>query len=192
MLAEPVLSVLFQWGRFGVGDVAQAAKVLYVSAAALPFYALSAYLVKAFHSRKQMKPPLFAGIVSFVVNLGLSLFLMNRYGVIGLAWANVGSSCAQTLILLIQLKNVSLWDYLKPAPFYVLSIMISSAGMAGGLYILEPLVAIDDSQAGSLWKLCLLIPAGVLTNFFFLFAFGFPEAGSAARKIRDFCRKLFG
>ena len=27
-----------------------------------------------------MKPPLFAGIVSFVVNLGLSLFLMNRYG----------------------------------------------------------------------------------------------------------------
>ena len=191
MLAEPVLSVLFQWGRFGVGDVAQAAKVLYVSAAALPFYALSAYLVKAFHSRKQMKPPLFAGIVSFAVNLGLSLFLMNRYGVIGLAWANVGSSCAQTLILLIQLKNVSLWNYLKPAPFYVLSIMISSAGMAGGLYILEPLVAIDDSQAGSLWKLCLLIPAGVLIKFFLLLAFGFPEAGSAARKIRVFCGKLF-
>ena len=69
--------------------------------------------------------------------------------------------------------------------------MISSAGMAGGLYILEPLVAIDDSQAGSLWKLCLLIPAGVLIKFFLLLAFGFPEAGSAARKIRVFCGKLF-
>ena len=192
MLAEPVLSVLFQWGRFGAGDVAQAAKVLYVSAAALPFYALSAYLVKAFHSRKQMKPPLLAGIFSFVVNLGLSLFLMHRYGVIGLAWANVGSSFAQTLILLIQLKNVPLWHYLKPAPFYVLSIMISSAGMAGGLYLLEPLVATDDSQVGNLWRLCLLIPAGVLIKFFFLLAFGFPEAGSVAGKIRNFYGKLFG
>ncbi len=192
MLAEPILSVLFQWGRFGVEDVAQATKVLYVSVAALPFYALSAYLVKAFHARKQMKPPLFAGIVSFAVNLGLSLFLMNRYGVIGLAWANVVASCAQTLILLMQLKNVSFWNYLKPSPFFVLSSLIASAGMAGGIFLLQSLVEIDDSQIGSLWKLCLFIPAGILMQFFFLLAFGFPEVRSGARKFRNSFGKLFG
>lgn len=192
LLSEPILHVLFQWGRFGGEDVSQAAKVLCVSVASLPFYAISAYLVKAFHARKQMKPPLVAGIVSFAVNLGLSLFLMKHYGVIGLAWANVGSSFVQTLILLLQLKMVSIWTYLKPSPFFVLSSLLASAGMGGGIFLLQSFMEIDDSQVGSLWKLCLFIPAGVFMQFFLLFACGFPEARSGVRKIRDTVGKLFG
>ena len=170
----------------------QASKVLFVSVAALPFYALSAYLVKAFHARKQMKPPLVAGIFSFVVNLGLSLFLMNRYGVIGLAWANVGASCAQALILILLFKNVTLWSYFRVSPFYLLSIILSSAGMAGAIYLLEPLVMTDDSLSTSLWGLGLLIPAGVLTQCSFLFFLGFPEVRSGVWKMSNSLRKLLG
>jgi len=117
---------------------------------------------------------------------------MKDYGVIGLAWANVGASCAQTLILLMQLKNASFWNYLKPSSFFVLSSLIASVGMAGGLFLLQSLVEIDDSQIGNLWKLCLFLPAGVLMQFFFLLAFGFPEARSGARKFRNSFGKLFG
>ncbi len=192
MLADPILRVLFQWGRFGGEDVIQASKVLFVSVAALPFYALSAYLVKAFHARKQMKPPLVAGIFSFAVNLGLSLFLMNRYGVIGLAWANVGASCAQALILILLFKNVSPWSYFKVSPFYLLSIILSSVGMAGAIYLLEPLVMTDDSLSRSLWGLGLLIPAGVLTQCSLLFFLGFPEVRAGVGKISKSLRKLLG
>ena len=51
------LSVLFQYGLFAGEGVEQAARVLMVSVVALPIYALSAFIVKAFHARKQMKPP---------------------------------------------------------------------------------------------------------------------------------------
>ena len=101
-LANPILSVLFQWGEFGQTDVDIASRVLFISCFALPFYALAAFLVKTFHSQKEMKVPLHAAFISFLANLGLSIMLMQKFGMYGLAWANVISAVIQTLYLAIK------------------------------------------------------------------------------------------
>ncbi|HAW98845.1 MAG TPA: murein biosynthesis integral membrane protein MurJ [Opitutae bacterium] len=183
MLAEPILSVLFQWGRFGAGDVARASQVLVVASAALPFYALCSYLIKVFHSRRQMKPPLWAGILSLAVNLGLSLLLMERYGVIGLAWANVGAALFQALLLLLQLKPFSLRQYLKPSPFFLHATLLAPGAMAGGLWMLRSVVDFDPTRMGNLFTLCLFIPAGVLIQFVLLFICGLPEARQLGKRL---------
>lgn len=192
LLAKPILSVLFQYGLFEGDDVAQAARVLMVSAVALPFYALSAFLVKAFHARKQMKPPLFAAIASFCINLVLCLSLMGEYGVMGLAWANVGAAFAQLAFLLWQLKEIPFLHYFKPRPFFALSGILSSIAMGIAIFSLRSSLGIEDSQIGDLWTLCLLIPTGFLIHFILLLAFGFPEVRNAASRTRAVLGKFFG
>ena len=48
ILAEPILSILFNWGMFGQNEVLLAVEVLVISACGLPFYAVSTFLVKDF------------------------------------------------------------------------------------------------------------------------------------------------
>jgi len=192
LLAEPILSVLFQYGLFAGDDVDQAARVLMVSVVALPFYALSAFIVKAFHARKQMKPPLLAAIASFVINLVLCVSLMREYGVMGLAWANVGAAFAQLAFLLWQLKEIPLLHYLKPRPFFVLGGVLSSLVMGIAIFSLRSSLEIEESRIGDLWTLCLLIPVGVLIHFLVLRALGFPEVRTAVSRVRSVFGKFFG
>ena len=117
LLAEPILSVLFQYGLFAVSGVEQAARVLMVSVVALPIYALSAFIVKGISCPQADEAPLWAAIASFVINLVLCLFLMEEYGVIGLAWANVGAAFVQLVFLLCWFKEVPFCIILNRARF---------------------------------------------------------------------------
>ena len=74
-------------------------EILIVYCFGLPFYGLSTFLVKIFHSEKNMKIPVHAAIVSLVVNVILSLFLVVDYQAQGLAWANSISAFFQTAYL---------------------------------------------------------------------------------------------
>ena len=192
LLAKPILSVLFQYGMFAGDDVNQAARVLMVTVVSLPFYALSAFVVKAFHARKQMRPPLWAAIASFTINLALCLLLMKEYGVIGLAWANVGAAFAQLTFLLWKFKGHSLMDYLNPMPFFAFGCFLSSFAMGIALFFLRDSLGMEDSQLGNLWTLCLLIPVGCVIHFGLLWVFGFPEARDAALKLRLLVGKFIG
>ena len=52
-----------------------------------------------------MSVPLKAAIISLITNLGLSLLLMDSFGVFGLAWANVLAALFQTAFLWIKSKR---------------------------------------------------------------------------------------
>ena len=84
---------------FGQNEVLLAVEVLVISACGLPFYAVSTFLVKGFHSKQNMKVPLQAAILSLSSNIFFSLLLMESLGVHGLAWANVIAAVAQSFLL---------------------------------------------------------------------------------------------
>ena len=85
VLADPIIRLLFEWNAFGPEQTQKAVEVLKIATWTIPFYAFSTFLVKAFHSEKDMKRPLHAAVVSLIVNFLLSMFLMEQYGVLGLA-----------------------------------------------------------------------------------------------------------
>lgn len=192
LLAEPILSVLFQYGEFVGEDVILAAGVLKVSVIALPLYALCSYMIKSFHARKEMKPPLFAGIASFCINLFLCLLLMEEFGVYGLAWANVGAAFAQLIFLLFQFKGMPVLRYLADKSYFIFGSILSSVAMGWGILFFNSTLGIENTQLGHFGRLFLLIPLGALFYFMLLLALGFPEARYFFSVARKRLRKLLG
>jgi putative peptidoglycan lipid II flippase len=176
-----ILSVLFQWGEFGQGDVVIASDVLLISCIALPFYALAAFFVKAFHSQKEMRVPLNAAIFSFVVNLLLSLLLMQYFGMFGLAWANVISAIVQTIYLAVKFGFFKSKSFVNKSDFCFRSIIVSSLVMFLVLWFVNQMEYINSGKWDSIFGLMVTIPLGVLVYAVCLIYLGFPDL----QKIRD-------
>ena len=62
--------------------------MLAIFAAGLPFLAFTTLVLRAFYAEKDTATPVRAAALSFIVNLGLSLILMGRWGTLGLAVAS--------------------------------------------------------------------------------------------------------
>ena len=175
ILAEPILSILFNWGMFGQNEVLLAAEVLVISACGLPFYAVSTFLVKGFHSKQNMRVPLQAAILSMSSNIFFSLLLMESLGVHGLAWANVIAAVAQSFLLYWKTSDLKWSSLFKKDQLYMPSILISSCLMALLLFSFKDWSPLEYGKGNDLVRIAGLIPLGVLTYFCSLFLAGLPE-----------------
>ena len=100
MLAEPIISVLYQHGRFERYEAAQAAGALRFYAVGLAGYAALKVLVNAFYALDRRKTPM---LVSFLA-VGLNL-LFNWFFTFRLGWGHRGlafsTGCVATCNLLL-------------------------------------------------------------------------------------------
>jgi putative peptidoglycan lipid II flippase len=100
MLAEPIMSVLYQHGKFGAHEAAEAAGALQFYALGLSGYAALKVLVNAFYAIDHRKTPM---LVSFVA-VGLNL-LLNWLFTLHLGWGHRGlafsTACVATSNFLI-------------------------------------------------------------------------------------------
>jgi putative peptidoglycan lipid II flippase len=183
ILAEPILTTLFQWGEFGREAVMDASEILLVASVGLPFYAISTFLVKVYHSKKKMNLPLQAAVISLSANLFFSVFLIGEYQVHGLAWANVLAAMMQTLYLVFRLEEISFKTLLAKQPLHLFSILLSAACMALVIWFLQHNLFIPSNKIENLLYLFLTIPAGVITYGIVLVVFRFPESNKIVQKI---------
>ena len=105
LLATPIIRLLFQRGEFTAADTAMMQPVLVVFALGLPFLSFVSIVLRAFYAQKDTKTPVHAALLSFVVNLVLSLVLMRPFGTIGLAIASNVSIVGQALYLQLHLAR---------------------------------------------------------------------------------------
>ena len=175
ILSLPILSVLFNWGMFGQQQVVGASEVLLIAALGLPFYAVAAFLVKVFHSEQNMSVPLKAAIVSLITNLGLSLLLMDSFGVFGLAWANVLAALFQTAFLWIKSKDLKALDLFRSRSTHLPGILISTIAMIVVLFGIESMITRDAKKLNDILVIGVSIPLGVVTYATGLLITGMPE-----------------
>lgn len=164
VLAEPIVSVLFEHGRFGAADRERTAAALAAFALGLPF----ALAAKAFSQvrfvRRQPKMPLIAGFIAVGVAAFAGHAMLGRRDA-ALAGALSASLAffVQTGLLAADLHRSRLW---RPGPASLrplLAIAVACAIMALALrLLLLPLLAggLDPGQAaamraGALGLLCL-------------------------------------
>jgi len=76
LLAGPMLSTLFEYGRFTAHDTRMATYSLTAYAFGLPAYLLIKVLLPAFFSRQDTRTPVRIGIISLVSNMVLNLILV--------------------------------------------------------------------------------------------------------------------
>jgi putative peptidoglycan lipid II flippase len=106
VLATPIIRVLFQRGAFRETDLAMMQPVLIVFALGLPFYSFVNIVLRAFYAQKDTRTPVHAAVVSFGVNLALSLLLMKPLGTVGLAIASNVAVVVQAAYLQIRLARM--------------------------------------------------------------------------------------
>jgi len=176
LLAEPILMLIFKWNEFSHSNVMKAASVLQVAAFTIPIYALSQFLVKAHHSQKNMKVPLYAAIFSLISNAFLSVVFMNLYGVVGLAWANLLSAVCQSCFLI---KNISFLRLKSCFSREKLALHIILMGSLAVLFVVQSSHSFFDFNTGKLFvllTLSLIILVSVFLYLLLLFVMKFPES----------------
>jgi putative peptidoglycan lipid II flippase len=92
ILAEPIVRVLFEHGRFGPGDTVRTAGALGAFAVGLPAFMLVKALTPGFFAREDTKTPLYLAIIAIVVNVGLNAFFLFQTSL-----AQVGIALASSL-----------------------------------------------------------------------------------------------
>jgi putative peptidoglycan lipid II flippase len=103
VLAQPILSVLFQRGAFGAAATAATAAALSAYAAGLPGFVLVRVLAPAFFARQDTATPVKVAAAAMAVNLALTLGLMQVLAHVGIAIATAAAGWVNASLLLALL-----------------------------------------------------------------------------------------
>ncbi len=135
MLAEPMLSTLFQYEAFGDNDVRLAGQSLMAYSIGLLGFILVKVLVPGFTSRKDMKTPVRIGIYAMVANMGMNIVLVFPLGHAGLALATSLGAFFNATLLLTKLLKESVYKPGKNWLNFMVKIIFANEIMALFLYV---------------------------------------------------------
>jgi putative peptidoglycan lipid II flippase len=99
VLAEPIVQVLFERGRFGATSTARTSWVLLLLAPAVIAACVTPVVTRAFYAEEEVKTPVRVGVACVVLNLTLNLLLVGPMAEAGLALA---TSISQGVNLIAQ------------------------------------------------------------------------------------------
>lgn len=105
LLRFPIVKIILQSGAFTEKDATLTANTLGILCLSLFAASLIPLLSRAFYALKNTKTPLFLGIFTVILNTILSLILTPRYGIYGLAIANVTAITLTVFLLFFFLKR---------------------------------------------------------------------------------------
>ena len=113
VLAEPIVKLLFQHGRFLSADADMTANAVIAYSVGLPFYVMTKALMPNFFARGDTVTPVKYSAVVFVTNLTFNLILMRVYGHVGIAIATTIAAFVSLLQYILGLKKRGYWCFQK-------------------------------------------------------------------------------
>lgn len=105
VLSEPIVRLLFQRGAFHAEDTALMTPVLAAYTLGLPFLSFTSVALRGFYALKDTATPVRAAVLSFVVNVILSVILMRWFSTVGLAVASNVAVLVQAWYLQTRLSR---------------------------------------------------------------------------------------
>ena len=133
MLAEPMLSTLFQYREFTVDDVHFAGQSLKAYTVGLLGYLFIKILVPGFTSRLDLKTPVRYGLYAMALSLALNVLAVPLAHA-GLALATSCGAIINAFLLLKKLLKDRIYRPGSGWPLFTVRIVLGSAVMAGFLY----------------------------------------------------------
>ena len=104
-LAEPIIALLYQHGRFDAADTAETARALWAYAVGLTAFSGVRVMVPAFYSLGLARVPVTVSMVTIAVTVGLYFALMGPLHHMGLALATSIGSILNFAILFFMLRR---------------------------------------------------------------------------------------
>lgn len=134
VLAEPMLSTLFQYHEFTINDVHLAAQSLRGYAVGLLGYLLIKVLVPAFTARQEVKTPVRYGIYAMIISLALNVVLVFPLAHAGLALATSLGAFFNAALLLKKLLKDKIYQPANGWLLFFSRVLLASATMTAALY----------------------------------------------------------
>ena len=138
LLAEPIIAVLFERGRFGPVETAATATALAAYSLGLPAFVAARVLAPGLLARGDTRTPVWIAIGTVLLNLVLTLLLIGPLAHVGNALATSTAGWANCLALGIVLGRRGLFSLDAPIRRRLPRILAAAAGMAGVLALVRP------------------------------------------------------
>jgi putative peptidoglycan lipid II flippase len=172
--AEAFVTMIFQGGRFDLADAAITGEVLATLVLGLPAYVLVKVLVPNFYARADTRTPVVAAFIALGVFITSTIFFLDTYGVIGVAFASVVGAWINVAFLLIVLASRGHYRMPGLLIFRLTKQVLAAAAMGAALYYANGFLT-DWYSAGlfaRLGALGVLVGAAVVVYFGLAFLFG--------------------
>ncbi|MGZ4959006.1 MAG: murein biosynthesis integral membrane protein MurJ [Methylomonas sp.] len=134
LLAEPLLSTLFQYNEFGADDVRMAGKSLAAFSLGLLAFMLIKVLVPGFTARQDTRTPVRFGIYSVIANLIFNAVLVLPLAHAGPALATTMAAYLNAGLLLIMLLRDKVYRPCRQWRLFLLRIVLAAGTMSAFLY----------------------------------------------------------
>jgi putative peptidoglycan lipid II flippase len=104
-LAEPIVRLIFEHGKFGPESTIRVGIALSFLAPGLLMFSMVNILARAFYALHDIKTPMRISIACLVLNLIFAFWLIQRYREAGLGLANTLSACFNVVLLTYALRR---------------------------------------------------------------------------------------
>jgi len=165
--APAFVTAFFVGGKFTPADGAIMAEIVVALVAGLPAYVVVKILNPGFFAREDTRTPVITAMIALAFNIALNLFVVRRFGIVGLAAA---TACSATLncAMLYAVLHFRGWFHFTLKLVQKIARQAAATGlMAGALWYVMPLMA-DRYGASAFeraWSLAVLVGIGMLTFF---------------------------
>jgi putative peptidoglycan lipid II flippase len=141
MIAEPIVIVLFQHGAFDSEAARITSEALIAFSSGLPAYVLTKVYAPGFFAREDTTTPVVIGVIAMIINVTLSLLLLESLAHVGIALATSVAAWMNAATLLIMLRRKGQYKADRRLWLRVSATLLSSGWMAAALYFIQPVLA---------------------------------------------------
>lgn len=103
-LAEPIIRLIYQYGRFDVASTAITSRALFFFSLGMIGFGVQTVLSRVCYALKDGRTPLISGVISIIVNVILCSLLIDKFDVTGLAIASAASTTVAGIALLVPMQ----------------------------------------------------------------------------------------
>lgn len=196
VLAEPVVSAIFQWGgRFSSQQVPVVAEILRVFSTSMITQSVVATINRAFYAKIDTKTPLIAGAVSLALNFcfGWLFYKYTDLGASGMALSYSIISAINSAVLLVLLnRKVQGGILLNKLLAFLVRAIPSSLVMGAVLWLMEEMPVQADMKSEQLLFLALEIIVGACVYGVLMILAKSEEALYFYSAAKDRVIKIFG
>lgn len=172
--APAFVTAFFVGGKFTLADGAIMAQIVVALVCGLPAYVIVKILNPGFFAREDTRTPVWTALAALTFNIALNLYVVQRFGIVGLAAATAASASLNCLLLYTMLHVRGWFRFTGKLASRIARQALASAAMGALLAWLMP--RLTPYYGGGVleraWSLALLVGAGGLAFFAAAWALG--------------------
>ncbi len=134
VLSGPMLSTLFQYGRFNEHDVVMLQRCLAAFAIGITPFMLVKILAAGFYAKQDLRTPVRIGVIAMLTNIGLNILLIWPLAHAGIALATSLAAVVNSGFLFYYLRKRELYQPRTGWPLFVVRLVFANAVIAVWLW----------------------------------------------------------